>query len=167
MPVFDVTARRSILVGAPAENVYRVARARPLMQTRLARRLLALRAMPALMDPKGSPEDDSVFMCLAETPGREVVFGFAGRFWHPSRNITRLEDAGSWARYAEKGSAKAAVNVLVEPISEEQSRLSTETRIQCFGAGARRIFRLYWAVTEPFSGWIREDWMQSVAQASH
>jgi hypothetical protein len=166
MPVFDVAARRSICIDAPAERVCQAARALPLMKTGLARRLLALRALPAHLDPSSSPEDDSVFICLAEKPGQEVVFGFAGRFWHPSRNITRLGDAESWRGYAERGSARAAVNVLVESITAERSRLATETRVLCFGAGARRIFKLYWLVTGPFSGWIREDWLRSVARAA-
>ena len=47
MPVFDVAARRSICIDAPAERVYQAARALPLMKTGLARRLLALRAAGA------------------------------------------------------------------------------------------------------------------------
>jgi len=166
MPMPDVAARQRLCIDAPAERVYQAARDLPLMKTALARRLLMLRALPARLDPSGSPEDDSVFICLAEKPAQEVVFGFAGRFWHPSRNITRLGDAESWGRYAERGSAKAAVNILVDSITAERSRLTTETRIVCFGPGARRIFKLYWLVTGPFSGWIREDWLRSVARAA-
>ena len=166
MPVFDVAARRQIVVAADAARVFEAARARPLMQTALARRLLALRALPARLDTEGSPEDDSVFIVLAEVARREVVFGFAGRFWHPSRNITRLKDADGWRGFAAQGSARSAVNFQVEAMGAGQSLLHTETRIQCFGAGARRAFKLYWLAAGPFSGWIREDWLRSVAQAA-
>ena len=166
MPVPDVVLLRRRCIDAAAEQVYHAARALPLMKTSLARRLLALRALPSRLDPCGSPEDNSVFICLAEKPGQEVVFGFAGRFWHLSRNIRWLDDAESWGCYTERGSARAAVNILVECITPERSRLTSETRVQCFGAGARRVFKLYWLAAGPFSGWIREDWLRSVARAA-
>jgi hypothetical protein len=164
LPEADASARHHMTIDASAERVYHAARARPIMHTRLAHRLLSIRALPARLDQRASPEDDSVFICLREEPVREVVFGFAGRFWHPSRNIIRLGDAEAWRQFSDKGSAKAAVNILVEPLDDTWTRLSTETRVVCFGAGARRIFRLYWLMTAPFSGWIRKDWLRSVAQ---
>jgi hypothetical protein len=166
LPDADVSARWQLCVDAPVERVYQAACALPIMHTVLAHRLLVIRALPARLDPRASPEDDSVFIWLGEVPAKEVVFGFAGRFWHPSRNIIRLGGADAWRRFEENGSAKAAVNILVEPLGNGQTRLSTETRVICFGASARRIFRLYWLMTAPFSGWIRKDWLRSFARAN-
>ena len=42
--------------------------------------------------------------------------------------------------------------------------LSTETRIQYFGAAARRKFRLYWTLVGPFSGLIRRALLRGVRQ---
>ena len=162
MPRADLAARYDIIIAAPADAVYRAARAMPMMQVNVARWLLWLRALPARVDSRASSEGSSSFLLLNEEANREVVFGLAGQFWHPSRNITRLPDAEAWQRFARDGSAKAAINYLVEPLGDGRARLSTETRVACFGATARRVFKLYWFVVGPWSGLIRKDWLRRV-----
>lgn len=46
------------------------------------------------------------------------------------------------------------------------TRLSTETRVLCFGDAARRKFLLYWRVVEPFSGVIRWSLLRGVRRAA-
>jgi hypothetical protein len=101
-------------------------------------------------------------MLLREEGNHEVVWGMAGRFWHPSRNIFRLSDSRVWLRYTQAGSAKAAINFVVEGIAGGKTRLSTETRVVCFGSGARWNFKLYWLLAGWFSGWIRRRWLDEV-----
>jgi hypothetical protein len=162
LPKADVVTRYELIVDAPAALVFQAARAVPMMRVDTARRLLWLRSLPARLDRNASAEDSSTFLLLREESGREIVWGLAGRFWHPSRNIVRLPDVRAWLRYSEPGYAKAAVNYVVEPLKGGQTRLSTETRVVCFGTGARRLFRTYWLLVGPFSGWIRRSWLAQV-----
>jgi hypothetical protein len=163
LPKPDILTHYEITIEASPERVYQVARDTPMMGVNLARRMLWLRALPARFDAKASSEDSSSFLLIREEGTRETVWGMAGRFWHPSRNIIRLPDAKAWLRYAEQGSAKAAINCVVERVNGK-TRLSTETRVLCFGTRSRRTFRLYWLIVAPFSGWIRKRWLKEVKQ---
>jgi hypothetical protein len=102
------------------------------------------------------------FTKLEEVPGREVVFGIAGRFWRPNGDLRRLADRDAFLAFAEDGYVKGAWNLRVDPAGEGTTALSTETRMAYFGAGARRKFRLYWALVGPFSGLIRRALLRAV-----
>src|SRR5262249_61292021 len=86
------------------------------------------------------------FTRLAEDPGREMVFGLAGRFWRPAGGLRRIADAAAFEAFAEDGCVKAAWNLRVADAGDGTSEFSTETRIQYFGAAARRKFRAYWTL---------------------
>jgi len=94
-------------------------------------------------------------------PEREVVFGVVGKFWRFDGGLRRL-DRDSFLAFAEDGYVKGAWNLRVEPAEGSGSVLSTETRIACFGAAARRKFRLYWSFVGPFSGLIRRALLRGV-----
>jgi hypothetical protein len=104
------------------------------------------------------------FTKLAEDPGRELVFGLAGRFWRPAGGLRHLPDTAAFEAFAEDRCVKAAWNLRVEDIGESESEFSTETRIQYFGASARRTFRAYWTLVGPFSGFLRRALLRSVAR---
>jgi hypothetical protein len=95
------------------------------------------------------------FTKLAEDPGRELVFGVAGRFWRYDGGLRPVSEREAFLAFAEDGCVKAAWNLLIGDTDGETSNLSTETRIAYFGPAARRKFRLYWSLIGPFSGAIR------------
>lgn len=105
------------------------------------------------------------FVKLAEVPGRELVFGLAGRFWRPDGGLRRLTREELLA-FAEEGSVKAVWNLLVAERAAGQSEVSTETRILAFGAAARRKFRIYWTVIEAFSGLTRRGMLRGIRRAA-
>ena len=102
------------------------------------------------------------FTKLEEDPGRELVFGIAGRFWRPDGGLRRLADREAFLRFSEDGCVKAAWNLRIGGAGGESADLSTETRIQYFGNAARRKFRLYWTLVGPFSGMIRRALLRGV-----
>jgi hypothetical protein len=105
------------------------------------------------------------FVKLADVPGRELVFGLAGRFWRPDGGLRRLTRE-EFLAFAEEGSVKVVWNLLVREGAPGQSEISTETRILSFGAAARRKFRIYWAVIEPFSGLTRRAMLRGIRRES-
>jgi hypothetical protein len=117
--------------------------------------------------PRGSlPEsiERFGFVRVSETPGEELVFGIAGRFWRWDGDLRRLAGAQAFLDFAEDGCVKGAWNIRVEGVAEGRTRLSTETRVQAFGPSARRKFRIYWSVIAPFSGLIRRGLLRGVAR---
>jgi hypothetical protein len=102
------------------------------------------------------------FTKLDEDPGRELVFGIAGRFWRPDGGLRRLADREAFMSFSEDGCVKAGWNVRIGDAIGESADLSTETRIQFFGTAARRKFCLYWTLVGPFSGMLRRALLRGV-----
>jgi len=95
-------------------------------------------------------------------PGRELVFGLAGRFWRPNGDLRRIADRDAFLAFSEDGCVKAAWNLRIGTADARGCELTTETLIQCFGATARRSFRLYWSIIRPFSGALRRSLLRGV-----
>jgi hypothetical protein len=104
------------------------------------------------------------FTRLTEAAGQELVFGLAGRFWRWNGDLRAIPDRAAFLAFAEPGCVKAAWNLAVSGDGSDHCVLSTETRIECFGAAARRRFRLYWSLIAPFSGVIRRTLLRRVAR---
>lgn len=102
------------------------------------------------------------FTKLDEDPGRELVFGIAGRFWRPDGGLRRIADRKAFLEFSEDGCVKAAWNLRIDDAGGGSCALSTETRIAYFGPAARRKFRLYWTLVGPFSGFIRRGLLRGV-----
>ena len=132
----------------------------------MSRALLALRGYGrcALQPDTGLPERlrRFGFTTLDQDPGRELVFGIAGRFWRPDGGLRRIADRQAFLDFAEHGCVKAAWNLRIDPIDDGACELSTETRIEYFGPAARRKFRLYWTLVGPFSGVLRRSLLRGV-----
>lgn len=106
------------------------------------------------------------FSVLAEQPGREIVFGIAGKFWAPREmaNLVRVPDAEAFIEFEQPGQVKGALNILVEPISDDRTLLRTETRVSCTDHRARLLFGAYWTLIRIPSGWIRGDMLRAIAR---
>lgn len=162
MPRWDVADRHDVTVNAPAERAYTAVRQVDFAASPIARALLVIRALPAILRGRRVPAavtlesaTRSGFVRLAEEPGREIVVGVAGRFWVLSGSGRSAVSAATFAAHAEPGTAKAAMSFLVEPLGAERSRVVTETRVLCADADARRRFLRYWTVIRPGSALIR------------
>lgn len=121
--------------------------------------------------PSGSIRDvlpRSGFTLLAERPGREVVAGTFGQFW-AIRELTHMEaprDMHAFRAFNRPGWAKGAISIRIDPLADGSSYLSTETRVRCSDAAARRRFAAYWALIRVFSGWLRRDLLRRIARAA-
>lgn len=167
LPEFDFRSRHSAMVAAPRPAVAAAVSAYRMEEggSPLVRALFRVRGLEPVRGPLRSALTARGFRVLAEQPGEEVVFGIAGRFWalRELSALVALEDAEAFRRYAEPGSAKAALSLTMEPVPGG-TRLTTETRVKCVDAPAYRRFFLYWALIKPFSGWIRRDVLRGIAE---
>lgn len=165
MPAYDLATHYELTVAAPPARVWQAILELHAGDLAVVRWLFALRRLSLRRVPK-RPLLESMtregFLLLQTGENQEVVVGVAGRFWTFSSGIVRLASPALWRDYGEEGSARSAMNFLLEAPAPDRTRVSTETRIQTFGSRARRRFRLYWMVVGPFSGLIRRAFLREI-----
>ena len=163
MRVFDAGERHALTIAAPPAVVYAALSRVDFARSGPIRWLLRVRGLGAQRRLTLADVTRGGFVLLGERPGLEIAFGIAGRFWIPSGGRVTL-DAHAFRGFEEPGHAKAVWDFRVTDAGPGSTRLTTETRIRCVDAMARRRFRLYWAVVRPFSGLIRILMLRAVAR---
>jgi hypothetical protein len=152
IPAPDVRERHAILVHAPAELVFDVARRFDMASLRVVRAIFWLRTrLMRAHDPATGrrPRADVASLLqigwglLAEEPGRLFVAGAACQPWRADVVFTPIE-AGRFAGYAEPNVVKIAWTLEVEPLGPALTRFASETRAVATDAAARIRFRRYW-----------------------
>jgi hypothetical protein len=165
MPAFDAVERHALAIAAPPPVVYAAITRTDFARSGPIRWLLRLRGLGAPARLTLGEITRRGFVLLGERPGRELAFGVAGKFWTPSGGRVVL-DVDGFRRFARAGYAKAVWDFRVTDAGAGATRLTTETRIWCVDAAARRRFRSYWVVVGPFSGLIRILMLRAVARES-
>jgi hypothetical protein len=102
---------------------------------------------------------------IARVPDQEIVLGIIGKFWRPDAPVLRDWTPEAFSTLSPQGHAKAAWNVYLAP-DGDQTLLSTETRVLCYGRSARIQFRLYWTLIGFFSGLIRKEMLGMIKRNS-
>jgi hypothetical protein len=181
---FDVTRVDTIVVAAPPAAVYRAVMELDMVQLvrddRVLGLLFAVRGIPdRLLRLAGRapevPEPVSMRLAdlpaegewvrLAEDPGREIVFGAAGRFWNGPIDWEVITPAG-FAAFDTPGSARIAANLAVHPYSADRVLLTYEARTSATDAAARRGLHRYWRFLSPFIGVVLRGVLRGVRRAA-
>jgi len=169
MPAYDVRAAYSILIAATPQRVWEELLNADFHSLPITRRLMRLRSLGRRKPPTGQPSTLATmgsggaggFLEISRVPEQEIVLAIAGRFWLPHAPVLRNWKAEEFTALAPDDAAKAAWNFYLTA-EGTKTRLSTETRVLCFGRSARMQFRLYWFLIGFFSGWIRKEMLQMV-----
>ena len=165
MPEYDVNEVHSLWVPAEPRAAYDAVLAVTASEVRLFGPLMALRTLGRsrrAFDARAPLLDEMTrigFVELGRRPGEEVALGAIGRFWSPFRNRPVAVD--DFARFAEPGYAKAAMNFVVTA-EDGGSRITTETRIVGTDRDATRQFARYWRLIRGGSGAIRRSWLKGI-----
>jgi hypothetical protein len=131
--------------------------------------------------PEGSRLDEvlprwdvSKKYALAVDAAPDVVFSAIERYEPGSSVVVRVlmalrgygsrktGSAEGFSAFEEEGFAKAAWNLSVSAAGAGGTILETETRVLCFGTGARRAFGIYWNTIELASGAIRMSMLRGI-----
>lgn len=168
-PVWHFGNRHSLVIDAPADRVAETLETLRFDEdaSLLVRFFFRARglSLPNGPTPRGALTAEG-FTVLAERPGREIVFGVAGKFWAP-REMAHLEgvpDARAYREFAQPGQAKGAIAFVIEPLSGGRTVLRTETRVTCSDLRARLLFGAYWTLIRIPSGLIRRDMLRAIAR---
>ena len=169
IPTWHFGNHHQVIVEAPADRVVEALESLRLDRDAswLVRALFRARGLSVPTGPTPRTAlTASGFSLLDERPGRELVFGIAGKFWAPREmaNLVRVPDARAFKEFAEPGQAKGAMNIRVEPLDEGRTLLGTETRVWCSDRRARLLFGAYWTLIRIPSGLIRADMLRSIAR---
>jgi hypothetical protein len=169
IPTWHYGNHHQIVVAAPADRV--VGALESLRLDRDASWLVrALFRARGLSPPTGRSPRAALtatgFSVIGEHPGREIVFGIAGKFWAPREmaNLVRVPDARAFEEFAEPGQAKGAMSIRVESLDDGRTLLGTETRVWCSDRRARFLFGVYWTLIRIPSGLIRADMLRAIAR---
>ena len=177
LPHYDVVERHATSVRAAAAATWSAIRVADLAANPLVRTLLALRAAPAALarglagvrslharatEPIRLAEFEARgFRILEEVPPIELVIGLEGQFWRPSGRLATPSAAGFRTAPPAAGTARAVWNFeLID--NGASTTLTTETRVQCADATARRRFLPYWYLIRPGSGLIRHAMLRAI-----
>ncbi|NNL84033.1 MAG: hypothetical protein HKP27_00185 [Myxococcales bacterium] len=145
----------------------------------LPRRLRGLRRLVTDLPSESAPTERSLLQTfvaegfvplrLPDVPASgeaALVLGAVGRFWSPAHNQpVRFDDAEAFAEFVEPGFAKVVISLEARERSGAVE-VSTETRIACTDAAARRRFAPYWALIRGPSGLIRRSWLAAIERRS-
>jgi len=167
LPSYDVSASYETGIRAPRPAVYDSVLRSDFSELWILRLLMTLRTgkrMSRQRDGASLPQrlQGTGFVLLSEVPERELVIGVAGKFWRPDGGRCFDLAANDFVPFSRNGYAKAVWNFKLEENSQEETTLTTETRIQCFGREALWKFRTYWTAVGPFSGLIRKAMLKQV-----
>jgi hypothetical protein len=172
LPVFDVTRVDTVVVAASADAVYQVAldldllevvRDDPVLGALFAVREIPDRVLRALgrreeVPPPesmrlGELTDEGEWIRLGEDPGREIVFGAAGRFWNGPIAWQRTTPT-SFASFDAPASARIVANLAIHPYGRDRVLVTYEARTAATDDDARRGVRRYWRFLSPFIGMV-------------
>lgn len=165
----DVVASHQIAVNAPPEVVLDTARQLRMLDSVMVRAIFKLRELALGGEPDTRPHPESLFeqmvsigwVVLAETPGREIVFGAVTKPWEAAPTFRSIP-AAEFAAFAEPGFVKIAFALRAEPSGNEGTVFWTETRAVGTDAEARARFRRYWSYVAPGVHLIRLAMLQPV-----
>jgi len=155
MPVSDVVERHHTDVAAPAAVTLEVAQDMSLFDLPIVRavfkgRELILRAGPGAQPRRGLLEEvlSLGWVILAETPGREIVFGAVTKPWEANVTFRSLPEE-AFRAFNEPDYVKIVWTLRADAIGATRSIFRTETRAIATDRSARAKFRRYWSFLSP------------------
>jgi hypothetical protein len=182
LPRFDVRERHRTHVAASPAATWAALRTTDLAAAPIVRALLLLRALPAALATgvtgvrallARGPEpitlaafERSGFRILEEAPPRELVIGLEGRFWRPGGDLCTPGPHAFRTEAPAPGTARVAWDFRLVACPDGTTELTTETRVQCADAAARRRFLPYWGLIRPGSGIIRHAMLRALRRAA-
>ncbi|MDI2030257.1 hypothetical protein QFW96_16630 [Saccharopolyspora sp. TS4A08] len=172
----DFSAVEHLVVNRPPEAVYSAVRNLDLLtiQSRTADMAMWVRGLPERLRRRVPPRrptrltfDDLVasgdWVLLGEQPGREVIFGAAGRFWTPIVRWEQVEPE-QFVQYGKPGRGKIVSSLSVRPYGRNSSLVTYDIRTVLNDPITHRIFKLYWLVVKPFVRALMRATVRAVAK---
>jgi hypothetical protein len=168
IPSPDVRERHEIVIHAPAEVVFEVARNLDIQSIAIVRIVFWLRARMLRAKPIARPRKPFLadmlllgWRLLAEDPGKYLVAGAACQPWKADVKFIPIE-AADFASFRDPGLVKIAWTFEAEAEGPARTRFATETRAAATDAGGRLEFQRYWRKFRPGIVMIRRILLSAI-----
>jgi hypothetical protein len=156
MPTWDVREHHQIRVASPAAVTAAAARTMALMDLPVVRALVNARELLLGAQPVERTLPHALvaqmqaigWSVLADVPDREIIMGAVTRPWD-ANIVFRGVSPRDFSAFHEPNYVKIVWTLRADPIGEDHSMFSTETRAIATDAVARGRFRRYWAFLSP------------------
>lgn len=174
MPTYDIVERHHARVVAPAAVTFAAACAADLEQSAVVRaifraRQLSMRGRGSVRAARAAGVVQAMqaigWRVLAETPGRELIFGAVTRPWE-ANVVFRSIAAEQFASFGEPDYVKIVWTLRADPSDEGTSIFCTETRAVATDSYSRSRFRRYWSMYSPGIVLIRRLLVAQVRRAA-
>lgn len=156
LPIADVSKVESVEINAPIDKIYPLVEELDFSKSKINYWLFKLRGIPVPESLSLKGLEKIGFVKLETIPDKEIILGLIGQFWTPTGKMKAFQPA-EFASFNDLSFAKATWNFEITPISDSRARLSTETRIFCPSETAKRKFKFYWTLIQPFSSFTRHE----------
>jgi hypothetical protein len=156
LPHYHISEVHRISIAATPERIFPLVNEMDFSESRIIRILFTLRGL-------GSKKHllKKMFVELDSIAEKEVAYGLAGQFWKSRGNLQVMTPPG-FQSFSTPGFLKAVWTFELSPENSGRTILITETRVECLGSTARRLFSIYWFFIRPFSGIIRMEMLRAV-----
>lgn len=161
LPTYTFNEYHEIIVERSVEEVYQIAKDFNLSKSKLIKFLFKMRGLPSMRMNLQDFITDIGFTNLEENSPAENLIGFWAR--------TKIEPVSGYDDFVGNSISpriKVVWNFYLEPLSQNRTKLSTETRVLCISLLSRFTFGLYWMIIKPFSGVIRTKMLQIIKKDS-
>lgn len=154
---FQLNEIHSIRMIASQDEIYPLVRHLDFNASVITRVLFKLRGLQTEDRSMDKMLANNTFAVLEEHPPEELVIGLlvANKF-----KPVFIKDGVFFQEFNEDESLKIAWNFFLQKQTDDQTLVSTETRILYKGKRTKRIFRIYWFFIRPFSGLIRREMLR-------
>lgn len=156
IPDPEVREHHSINIDAPPEVVMAAAKEMELLKSPVIHAIIRARELVMGGTPDARPHPTRLmeqmvsigWVVLAETAGREIVFGAVTQPWDAAP-VFRSIPSAQFHDFAEPGWVKIAWTLRTDPAGDDRTLFTTETRVATTDAAARERFRTYWSFVAP------------------
>ncbi len=157
LPRYDFNEIHKIQINAAPNQVYPETINMNMNDSWITKILFRLRGLPSTDISLENMISEGPFKILEDKKNREIVIGLVtnNRMIPKSNSDWDLDQDHSHDK-----KIKIVWNFLLE--KNKGTRLTTETRIKCFGRSTKMCFMLYWFLIRPFSGLIRLEMLKTI-----
>lgn len=151
LPVYQFSETHSTIVNASQEQCYKETFQLDLSDSWIIKNLFRLRGLPASAQKLFQFADKMNFTLLEQNKFDEFLFGF----W-VNDGIRRVDDKKSFIENDLGWSTKVVWNFEFDEVSENKTKITTNTNVKCITSKSKRLFSVYWFFIGPFSALIRK-----------
>lgn len=162
LPTFDFSKTESTLINCPEEKIFPFIQKLEFKNSKVIYWLFKLRGIPVPESLTLEGLEKLGFIKLEFVENRELILGLVGKFWTIKGQLKKMNPQ-QFVSFSDSEFAKTTWNFkLNKTKNENQTEVSTETRILCTDSKNRRKLKLYWSIIQPFSSLIRKEILKSV-----